>query len=74
MTPRMAASAYSGRSCRLAHSDRYLISETIYPEAIMSLQAQPAYTVPEETARVARAIFPHGNQYVRSYDTFGSLF
>jgi len=40
----------------------------------MSLQAQPAYRVPEETARVARAIFPHGNQYVRLYDTFGSLF
>jgi len=39
------------------------MAETIYPEAIMSLQAQPTYTVPEETARVARAIFPLGHPY-----------
>lgn len=40
----------------------------------MSLKAQPYYTVPEETARVARVIFPKGNHYMRMYDTFGSLF
>ena len=40
----------------------------------MSLQARPSYTVPEETSRVAHAIFPHGNPYLQLYDTFGSLF
>ena len=40
----------------------------------MSLQARRSYTVPEETARVARAIFPPGNPYLQLYDTFGSLF
>lgn len=40
----------------------------------MSLQTQPAYTVPEETARMAHATFPNGNPYLQLYDTFGSLF
>jgi len=40
----------------------------------MSLQPQASYTVPEETARVARAIFPKGHIYLRLADTFGSLF
>ena len=40
----------------------------------MSLQPQVSYMVPEETARVARAIFPTGNIYMRLYDTFGPLF
>jgi transposase len=30
--------------------------------------------VPDETARVARAIFPKGNLYLQWYDTFGTLF
>jgi hypothetical protein len=33
----------------------------------MSLQPQPIYCVPEETARVARAIFPAGNLVMRMY-------
>lgn len=40
----------------------------------MSLQSRLGYTVPEETARVARAIFPEGNLYRQWFDTFGSLF
>ena len=40
----------------------------------MSLQARPVYAVPEETARVARAIFPHGHLYLQLSDTLGSLF
>jgi hypothetical protein len=40
----------------------------------MSLQVQPAYAVPEDTARVAHAIFPEGNPYLQLYDTFGQLF
>jgi len=40
----------------------------------MSLRPQTSYTVPEETARVARAIFPRGHHYLRLADTFGSFF
>jgi transposase len=40
----------------------------------MSLQPQLFYLVPEETARVARAAFPHSNVYMRMYDTFGAIF
>ena len=40
----------------------------------MSRARPSSYTVPEETARVACAIFPHGNVYLQWYDTFGSLF
>ncbi len=40
----------------------------------MSLQPQVFYLVPEETARVARAIFPTGNLVMRMYDELGMLF
>ena len=40
----------------------------------MSLQPQLFYLVPEETARVARAAFPHGNVSMRMYDTLGTIF
>lgn len=40
----------------------------------MSLKPQAAYVVPEETARVAQAIYPKGNIYMNLYDTFGTLF
>jgi len=40
----------------------------------MSLKLQSAYTVPKETVRVARAIYPKGNIYMNLYDTFGTLF
>ena len=40
----------------------------------MSLHAQSKYQVPEETARVAQAVFPKGNIYVQWYDAFGALF
>ena len=40
----------------------------------MSLQPQAAYLVPEETARVAHAIFPTGNLVMRMYDDLGMLF
>ncbi len=43
-------------------------------ESVMSLQLQTEYVVPDETARVARAIFPDGNLYMQGYDTFGVLF
>jgi transposase len=32
------------------------------------------YSVPDETARVAREIFPDGNVYMQWYDHFGTLF
>ena len=40
----------------------------------MSLQASVTYTLPDETARVARAAFPRGNPYLRMYDVLGPLF
>lgn len=40
----------------------------------MSLQPHQLYTVPDETARVARAAFPRGNTYVRMYDALGTIF
>ena len=40
----------------------------------MSLQPIESYQVPEETARVARAIFPKGNLVMRFRDELGMLF
>lgn len=40
----------------------------------MSLQPQDAITVPEATARVARAAFPKGNPYLTIQDVLGPLF
>jgi transposase len=40
----------------------------------MSLDPSPIEPVPEETARVARAIFPKGNRYLQFRDTLGTLF
>jgi transposase len=40
----------------------------------MSLQPQVIYCVPDETARVARAIFPDGNHIMQMYDQLGMLF
>jgi transposase len=41
----------------------------------MSLQPQAVYLVPEETARVARAAFPKGNNLaMRMRDHLGSIF
>jgi len=39
----------------------------------MSLHPESIPTVPEETARVARAAFPKGNVYMRMFDEFGSF-
>ena len=40
----------------------------------MSLHPQPVPPVPDETARVARAAFPHGNLYLVMRDAFGAMF
>jgi transposase len=40
----------------------------------MSLQPCDTYRVPDETARVARAIFPDGNLVMRLHDQLGLLF
>jgi transposase len=40
----------------------------------MCLHPHPAAPVPEETARVAHAVFPKGNPYLRLRDEFGVLF
>jgi transposase len=40
----------------------------------MSLRPQPLTAVPDDTARVARAAFPHGNTYLALRDQLGTLF
>jgi transposase len=40
----------------------------------MSRHPQPIPPVPEETARVARTAFPHGNLYLMMRDELGTLF
>lgn len=40
----------------------------------MSLPSDAGYSVPNETARVALAIFPKGNIYMRLYDALGSIY
>lgn len=40
----------------------------------MSLQPQALPAVPEETARVARAIFPAGNRYMHLRDELGTIY
>jgi transposase len=40
----------------------------------MSLHPQSTWTIPEETARVARAAFPNGNPYITMYDEMGALY
>jgi transposase len=40
----------------------------------MSLQPHPRPSVPEDTARVARAAFPNGNPYLTLRDALGTVF
>ncbi|HEX5085042.1 MAG TPA: IS5/IS1182 family transposase, partial [Blastocatellia bacterium] len=40
----------------------------------MSLHPQPIPPVPEQTDRVARAAFPHGNLYLKMRDELGAIF
>jgi transposase len=40
----------------------------------MSLHPQATYPVPEETQRVARAAFPHGNLYMQVVDRLGTIY
>lgn len=40
----------------------------------MSLPSEAIYSVPEETARIARAIFPKGNIYMRLYEALGPIY
>jgi transposase len=40
----------------------------------MSLHPQSTWTIPEETARVARAAFPNGNPYMTMYNEMGTLY
>ncbi len=40
----------------------------------MSLKSLPIPPVPEETARVAQAVFPHGNVFMQVRDTLGTIY
>jgi transposase len=39
----------------------------------MSLKALPIPPIPEEIARVAHAVFPHGNVFIQLRDTLGTI-
>lgn len=40
----------------------------------MSLKPDPISPVPEDTVRVARAVFPKGNRYMQMRDVFGTIY
>ena len=40
----------------------------------MPLKPQPVCSVPQETARVARAAYPRGNVYLHMRDVLGSMY
>ena len=40
----------------------------------MSLKALPIPPIPEETARVAHAVFPRGNVFMQIRDTLGTIY
>jgi transposase len=40
----------------------------------MTLQPQSEFSIPEETARVARAVYPRGNTYMKMRDALGSIY
>ena len=40
----------------------------------MCLKPQSIDTVPEETARIARAAYPRGNIYLQLRDKFGTIY
>ena len=40
----------------------------------MTLQPQPEFSIPEETARVARAASPKGNLYMKMRDALGNIY
>ena len=40
----------------------------------MSLQPQPAYVIPDETRRIARAVFPKGALCLRLVEALGQLY
>src|SRR5690348_8092067 len=40
----------------------------------MTLRPQNDFLIPEETARVARAAYPHGNVYMKMRDALGTIY
>src|SRR5258708_3803331 len=40
----------------------------------MTLQAQATFSIPEETARIAHAAYPHGNRYMHMRDALGPIY
>ncbi len=40
----------------------------------MTLQPQNEFSIPEETARVARAAYPKGNIYIKMRDVLGTIY
>src|SRR5438067_13842814 len=55
---------------RKRRSDTFLRKE----EEGMSLKPEPIGPVPEETARLAKAVFPEGSTFIKMRDELGTLF
>jgi transposase len=47
---------------------------SLQKEKKMSLKPEIIDSVPEETARIARAAYPKGNIYFQLRDTFGTIY
>jgi transposase len=40
----------------------------------MTLQPQNEFSIPEETVRIARAVYPKGNTYMKMRDALGTIY
>jgi transposase len=59
------------------HDKAIIVGSCVLPfpaRSFMSLHSQPVGPVPDDTARVARAVFPRGNFCLRLRDELGTLF
>src|SRR5205823_6930015 len=59
---------------RIVSREQKMPRELLRRSKPMSLQPQTIPPIPEETARVARALFPEGNRYMRLRDEVGSIY
>jgi hypothetical protein len=52
---------------------RWLDSSEAREEKSMSLKPEPIGPIPEETARLAKAVFPEGSTFIKMRDELGTL-
>ena len=65
---------------RIVFDTQYILCRGVFPgldadQEVLDVTAPTTCSpVPDETARVARAAFPHGNLYLVMRDAFGAMF